>query len=384
MGTNEVRRILDEKPAMRELLFSRGFLLTEAEVASECYPFWNIWSKQKIGNLTLLVHPKQTWYACTESDCTMLLVGHAYDPVLMMSDENIILQRLINKYINDNGHWLDLFNELTGVFTLFVFNKKETLLFGDCAGMQSTYYGYVDGKLFVSSHMQLIADICRLRRSPYVDRLIGYRFYHYYGAFLPGNISAFDELKRLVPNTYVCCCDSIARIVRFYPTKPLRMVENESEYQDVVKEIAQFMHNTMVLISEKWKKPAVSMTGGVDSKLTVAAIQGLYDSFSFFSYNSSMGEKIDCDAASKIADNVGIMHEVHDIPKEMPVDVFEDIHQIICHNYGNIGRRNKNDVNKRMFYLDDFQHDIEVKSWVSEIGRANYYKKFGRTKCQGC
>ena len=52
---------------------------------------------------------------------------------------------------------------------------------------------------------------------------------------------------------------------------------------------------------------------------------------------------------------------------------------ILQHNFGNIGRNNDNDVRKRVYYTQ-YGHctfDVEVKSWVSEIGRANYYKKFG-------
>ena len=39
-----------------------------------------------------------------------------------------------------------------------------------------------------------------------------------------------------------------------------------------------------------------------------------------------------------------------------------------------------NDVRKRLFFLNTPDFDVEVKSWVSEIGRANYYKKFGLKK----
>lgn len=56
----------------------------------------------------------------------------------------------------------------------------------------------------------------------------------------------------------------------------------------------------MRLISEKWDHPSISMTGGMDSKTTLACANGLYDQFRYYSYISMYGDKPDADAAAKL------------------------------------------------------------------------------------
>lgn len=55
------------------------------------------------------------------------------------------------------------------------------------------------------------------------------------------------------------------------------------------------------------------MTGGCDSKTTIACAKGLYDKFSFFSYSSSDAEKLDADAAVEISKFMGFKHKLHKI-----------------------------------------------------------------------
>lgn len=63
------------------------------------------------------------------------------------------------------------------------------------------------------------------------------------------------------------------------------------------------------------------------------------------------------------------------------IDKIEEIRAILEWNTGNIIPINKNDVRKRAFFADIEDFDVEVKSWVSEVGRSYYSKRFnGRTK----
>lgn len=54
--------------------------------------------------------------------------------------------------------------------------------------------------------------------------------------------------------------------------------------------------------------------------------------------------------------------------------------KIITHSVWNIGALNDNDIRKRAYFRDTNDFDIEVKSWISEVLRANYYKKFHENK----
>lgn len=381
-NTKEMIELLAQYPKYRNDIFKRGFLITNnTNINKTEYPFYGNWKVKEVQDYRFYIHEKQNLYTYEYGKKTFFLVGHAYNPFTMEIDEVSILKKISSCYQESTEEYFDAINELTGLFILGFIENNCIQIVVDCAGMQGAYYGLVNNKVFISSHMQMIGDICNLETDPYVDELINYKFYKLYGPFLPGNLSSYKEIKRLVPNTYVDYDGVKFRITRFFPNKELKICKSDKEYDNTIKEIGKILHDNMELISKKWKKPAISMTGGMDSKVTVACTNGLYDKYKYFSYISMPGEAIDANAAHKIAEHIGVKHKIYDIPEDN--SKFEDldiITKIINHSFGNIGKLNKNDMRKRVYFRDTEDFDIEVKSWVSEIGRANYYKKFGKGK----
>ena len=81
------------------------------------------------------------------------------------------------------------------------------------------------------------------------------------------------------------------------------------------------------------------------------------------------------------SNHLGLNHKIYNIPNEnSKFKNLDIITKIINHSFGNIGNLNQNDMRKRVYFRDTEDFDVEVKSWVSEIGRANYYKKFGKKR----
>lgn len=374
----EVRKITDTAPRFREVLYARGFLFTDAGIDSAAFPFYGEWQAEPVCQYTLLVHPKAKYHILHGADCTLFLIGHVYNPFDGLYEE----QEILKKYLEAKDR-IAYFNQWTGLFTLIVIQTGRIEVWGDCAGMQSAYYGVVGGHFYLSSHAQLIGDICRLEQSAYVKQLTRYRFWQMYGLFLPGDLSPFDGILRLVPNhaLSVTVPDLSCQLWRFYPAQDIAMVKTPQEYDTIISQIGLLLHKNMELIANKWSRPAISMTGGMDSKTTVACANGLYDRFLFYSYISMHGDKPDAEAAAKIASAISVKHQTYVI-SERDAD-FADLplmQAIMEHNLGDIGAVNPNDIRKRMYFLDFPDFDVEVKSWVSEIGRANYYKKFGFSK----
>lgn len=374
---HEMETILERKPHLRHFLFRYGFVLTSGSLPRSGYPFYDTWTPISLPGLRGLVHPDQKFHRADHGGATCFLIGHAYDPFSMEFREEVLLERLVRA---DKEERRRLTDQLTGVFTLGWIEGGQLKLICDCAGMQCCYYGTVGNELYISSHMQLVGDLCGLRQSEYVRHLTGYRFYRYYGAFLPGDLSSYPELRRLVPNTCVTHGAGGWSIRRFYPHTPIRPVADEAGYRDTIRQIGRVLSDTMSLIAQKWQSPAISMTGGMDSKATLAAAHGQYDRFRYFSYISMAGEVPDAEAAHRIADALGIHHRIDRISdRDSDFADTAEISAILYHNFGRIGPVNPNDVRKRAYYAQDENRgfDVEIKSWVSEIGRANYYKKFG-------
>ena len=377
-----IQCIVENDRALRRQLFARGFVFTDMNIDTKEYPFYDEWQIQYIDTYLLLVSPNQHAYVISRGTITAILIGHAYNPFLMIHDENIILDNLLNVYskqvfeINDNAFWHNI-NELTGVFTLILLDGNDTYVIGDASGMQTAFYTVQRDKIVVSSHTNLIGDLLDLTWDPYVKHLVSYRFFKLLGNALPGDITQFKEVRRLIPNHYLRIHTGTVAEMRFY--WPHKLCKSN---KSIVDEVADLLHENIGLISKKWTKPAISLTGGCDSKTTLACANGLYNQFRYFSYVSSEAEKVDADAASGICKELGLPHKTYTIPESM--EGSENIAEILNWNTGNIRYSHPEDVRKRMFFANTEDFDVEVKSWASEIGRAYYSKRFnGRTDFGG-
>lgn len=367
----KLEKIMETIPVLREKLFARGFLFTDAEVDEKEYPFYGLWNKVQIGKYCLLVSPKQHFYVRIRDEKAMILVGHAYNPFSMCAKEDSILGSLLEKGFGETLFWEEL-NELTGVFTLIYMDSAGKYIVGDSTCMQTVFYSQKEGHTYISSHTNLLGDLLGLHWDPYVKELSEYRFFPMLGNELPGDITQFQEVKRLVPNHYVKFGKSGIEKKRFYFPHTLSMNQ-----ENVVEQAAAILHRNLELISAKWNKPAISMTGGCDSKTTLACATGLYDKFSYFSYTSSESENVDAKAAHQICEALQLNHQIYEIPQEdTAFSNIEEIRTILEWNTGDIIPVNRNDVRKRAFFTDSEDFDVEVKSWASEIGRAYYSKRF--------
>ena len=125
--------------------------------------------------------------------------------------------------------------------------------------------------------------------------------------------------------------------------------------------------------------PCTKAESGSDSKTTLTCAEGQYEKYAYFSYNSSSPEAVDAEAASKICAMLGLPHRIYEIPQEdAAVKDCGQIRMLMDYNSGSIGKSNANDVRKRAFFLQTADFDVEVKSWVSEIARAYYHKRFAK------
>lgn len=382
--TTSLQDVLDSRADLRRHLYVQGFLFTSAQLdpLADQYPFYSNWTKKAIGPYALWCHNRQQVHLVTHGDVTVFMVGHAYDPFNMSSDEDEILARVAAGLEGSTDQGLAVINALTGVFFVGWLVDGELRFMLDASGMQYACYGVIDGKLYITSHMQLVGDICGLDQDDYVKRLKSYRWYPLMmGNYLPGDLTAFKELKRVIPNTFVEYRNQAFRIKRFFPASSVEQCSTEAEYQEVVAEGARILRNTMALIAEKWQRPAISLTGGVDSGTTFAAANGLYDKFTAFTYVAMGREARDAVAAKAITGRFGVPHTVIDVPdNNSDIPDFDLYKQILVANAGDIGPLKDDDTRKKIILMQADLGDVEVKSWISETVRAYAYKYFGRTR----
>ena len=375
-----LKQVLDQEPELQKHLFEKGFLITDADlnITDSEYPFYGNWIKEKIDNYYFWIYKSVPYYTLTVNGKNFFLVGHAFNPFSMVYREEDLLKDIAEAY--GSKAYFDRIDELTGIFIMGVVSGEKIEFLLDASGMQYGCYGEVRGKQYISSHMRLIGDLCDLETADYVKRLINYKWYRYMlGNYMPGDITCFSCIKRIIPNTYVRF-DGSYTVERFYPNHPIEMCKTSEQYREVILQAAKIMKNTMRLIPKKWDRPAISLTGGIDSNTTFAAANGSYDKYTTFSYISMHRESVDAEKAREISERFAVPHKDYFVPdtnEEIPK--FEIYKAIFEHNDGDIGSSKDSDTRKKITLIQQDVCDVEVKSWISETIRAYAYKYFGRT-----
>ncbi|MCI8483238.1 MAG: glycosyltransferase [Lachnospiraceae bacterium] len=377
-----LKNMLDVRLDLRDYLFRRGFLLTNRDnILENEFPFYGNWKKTKLGSMYAYTHPKTNLSYYEKKDKIYFLFGHAYNPFTMESNETKELEYIGQK--EEQGCMQDAIDELTGVFVFGCIFKDRVRFQVDPSGMQSAYYGAFNGQLYLTSHPQIVGDICGLEMTEIARELIHYKWYgRVMGCYLPADLSVFDEIKRIVPNIEYKFKDNQVRHRRFYPLKEIQVCRTKAEYEEVVEQAADILKSNMILATEKWNNPYLSLSGGIDSNTTFAAANGVYDKLKVFTYISAEKETVDAKAAVKIADRFGVEKEVFEIPETSDnLKDYKEIVSIIEHNNSYAIQRKDNEYRKRVFLihkLEELGCDAEIKSWTSETIRAYWYKHYGR------
>lgn len=379
MEIKEFREMLQNKPYLQINLFARGFLITDEKIEDlDKFPFYGNWRVEEHKGYYFMAHRLTGMHIYEDKKGGLFfLMGHAYDPFTMETKEKKILAHIAEA--SSHEEYMNRVNDITGVFVFGSIIKGKLRFLVDPSGMQSACCGKIGGKIYVSSHPQLIGDICGLEMDDFVKELIAYKWYgRVMGPYLPADLTPFEEVKRIVPDIQYVYSGQI-RHKRFWPLQEESIAADKEEYDHVIKEAADILHNNMTLVSEKWQKPWISLTGGIDSNTTFAAANGNYEKFETFSYISAPKEVPDAAAAKKIADHFGLKHHEYRIPDSSDeLKDFEETREILRHNNGYVAELYDNEARKRVYLHDHTECDVEVKSWVSETIRAYWYKHYGR------
>lgn len=371
--------LLAQHPELQQDLFIRGFLITDCPINHlEAFPFYGNWKVEKHGKYYFMAHQLTGMHVYTdEKDNHFFIMGHAYNPFTMQYDEHEILKYIASSYGTEE--YMERIHDLTGVFVYGSVIKDTIHYLVDPSGMQSACCGKIGEYLYISSHPQLIGDVCDLQMDELVKELIAYKWYgRIVGPYLPGDLTPFSEVKRIVPSMEYCYTSEITH-KRYWPVKEAKMAVEQDEYNQVITEAADILKNNMALVAKKWEQPWISLTGGIDSNTTFAAGNGCYDRFETFSYISAGKEVPDAAAASQIARHFKVKHHLFHIPDDnAQIDKFEEIREVLRHNNGYVAELKDNEARKRMILRKEAKCDVEVKSWVSETIRGYWYKYYGR------
>ena len=374
--TSEIKKELDANPKYREMLFRRGYLLTDGSFDLDAYPFYGLWTRSGFDRYSLLVQKEQTHYIQCVDGVSAAIIGHAYNPFDMTYDENKLCLDLIAAYRNGTPAFFDKVSEFSGLHVILLADGEKLIACQDACGLTGCFFGKIDGVTCVAEHSQLLADLFSLKMDPKVEKLVQSKCYNIGNRHLPGNMTPYQEIKRLGGNTYLQVQDGF-QVKRFYPTAPHPEFVTDAEKEAGIAQIGTLIHNGIDCCTRKWDRCAISLSGGTDSKTTLACANGLYDRFSFFSFHSKPQELVDAMGAKKICEDLGLEHTLYHIPTEnAELPGFDTVKTILNHNTAYFVNLADNEIRKYLYLHDLDAYDIELKSWASETTRVFFERKY--------
>ena len=84
---NMLKERLDTRPDLQKYLFCRGFLITDQTIDTTGYPFYMNWECYQLQGYTAYVHHQQKVTVYQHENLSLILIGHAYNPYTMETDE---------------------------------------------------------------------------------------------------------------------------------------------------------------------------------------------------------------------------------------------------------------------------------------------------------
>ena len=164
---------------------------------------------------------------------------------------------------------------------------------------------------------------------------------------------------------------------RFYPNAPHAEFKTKEEFDEGVKQIHSIINGGIECCTKKWDNRTISLSGGVDSKTTLACANGFYDKFSYFSFYSKQSELVDATAAKNICNNLGLEHTFYKIPEtNEEVENFDFWKKLLEHNTNYIKSLADNEIRKYVYLYNLKAYGIELKSWASEVARVFLERKY--------
>lgn len=342
------------------LLFARGFLLTERpNPATPAH-----WTQARIGAYMLAYDPRNSFYHAVSGGRWAALLGTALDTQTWTLDGGQIVRDALKQLTGGENALFEHLDGLCGRFVLAYGMDGRTCLLTDACGVRSTFYADLPHALAVGSHALLVRKCV----SAGPVRAIDPAWLGLFGNFLPGHYTPYEGIYFLTPNTLLELETRTVR--RFFPRGALA----EKTVNDALNEVSELLIDQLELLARE-RRLAMSLSGGLDSRTTLAFTRRVTDRILYFTYHDDENEsqdrgmvlQTDQSLATEIAANLGLKHRLLKLDyKANPVGLtaIQHANSFLRHNHATA-----------CAFLANFPPDmLHLSSNLAEIGRAFYRK----------
>jgi hypothetical protein len=245
-------------------------------------------------------------------------------------------------------------DQLVGRFVVIHGNGPDDLaLQTDAIAMRSAFFAITDAGVTAGTHAKLVARLShgqdtRLRGMPLA---LG----------SPGLATPYAGVRRVPPNVELSL--KTGQLRRFFPLQPIRAFAVEEAW-----DLAFARARSALAAWSGRHRLLLSLTGGMDSRTTLAAVHDLWSRVEFFTYTrGEPSQGIDVRVAVDIAARLKLRHHLVDYSMDQTDPRLIDI--IADNSYGSHGRK------LSCAYLDRFGTGryLHVRTNLLELARSNLF-----------
>ena len=355
----------------KHLLFRRGYLITNVRLNTLDHPIAGYlqerYKKIDVASFYIYFHSELDIATYRGQGSKIVILGTILDPINNVICSNKIAQQLHDTYIQSDDTFFHYLDNLSGRFLILVASQSRHFVLQDAAGNRTVFYSKSLDHFFISSHAQIIADINKYsvpgERKNFIQHMgagNGRALRHF-----PGLLTPYCEISMLTPNTYLNIDDF--SVQRFFPRQEIKREKLSPVFID---ELSELFTQQITLLSQKFKL-SVSVTGGTDSRLTLASTKHLKDDIFYFTYRFSISHVLDALLAQKMCNRLGVDHHLIE-GKNWVSDKNEAAFLDIFHKNTAYMRAGIQGLVTKKLLESLPTNSLHIKSNVSEIVRARY------------
>jgi hypothetical protein len=344
--------------------FARGFTLSEDPIP----PPVAGWLSVDVAGLHLSHAPDTDVLAARSGRHFVVVVGHFVDTGAFRPP-NEAVRAAVDALASSEGKFFDVTDDWSGRYLVVFGTSAACHVMADATGMRAAFYS-LEGPFVMASHARIVATHSGAPASPiWADyQAMVQEIRSRFVTSAPGRLTPWSGVVFLPANQVL---DLETRSLRrIFPRRPLPKMATKA----AAAALAPRFEGQVTAIARTGRPIALSLTGGQDSRLSLAASRPEHRAITYFTYRRPGRPDTDVDvtAASSMARGLGLRHKVLDVESVVEPGLASAIREatVLSHGRGVVA------AYRRAFAPDT----IHIRSNVGGVARCFYRSTVGASE----
>lgn len=287
---------------LRDLPYSKGFVLAQEDFRDPAHfskvnlpSGWFLWKDEAV----------KTDIA-TFADDFIIVRGHWVDTSEEAQEDGTAQQLMSVLRTTGEIGFLRRLARFGGRFVLIVRHDNEVRVYNDATGLRSVYYS--NQRPLVASHLHLLNELDH-----------GPRTHDRNSTIRALDATPYPHIRQLLPNFRLD--PTTSSVERFFPFEPNRFTTMSNAER--LQEVEKIWKRVMDYYLDQSNNLAISITGGLDSKLTMAMCGSSSNRFHAYTYGVSNAQSASAKTLEFDIEQVKSMLPVLDVRSHQFLDITE-------------------------------------------------------------